>query len=70
MDSAERSREAWIREAWAKRRRVYLTLAARCSVPSISGRVTYVATTGAFCRVAATGGGEWHVPLDVVQEYR
>lgn len=50
-----------LRGAWASRRRVRLSLTDRCVVPRVIGRVTRVATSGAF--VVCDG---WHVPVGAI----
>lgn len=48
-----------LRGKWARRKVVRLTLSERCVVPRVIGRVSRVATTGAFAVVDG-----WHVPID------
>jgi hypothetical protein len=48
-----------LRGAWARARVVRLTLAERCMVERVIGRVERIAVTGAF--VVVDG---WHIPAD------
>jgi hypothetical protein len=47
-----------LRTAWAKGRRVVLTLSDRCMIQRIEGTVERVAVTGAFVLIEG-----WHVPV-------
>jgi hypothetical protein len=64
-DEVERREQAiaWeLRGAWISRRRVVVTLSDRCTVRRLEGRVTYVAVSGAYVKIAG-----WHVPtVDVL----
>lgn len=60
MTVLERPEQAtvWdLRTAWAKNRRVVLTLSDRCMIRRIEGTVEQVAVTGAFVLISG-----WHVP--------
>lgn len=61
MEATREVDAEWFRRAWRERWSVRLDLDYRCVKAKIHGKVSYVATTGAF---AVVGG--WHVPLDAV----
>jgi hypothetical protein len=70
----ERRREAvlfQLREVWWGRRgcgrRVTLALQRGRKRPLVSGRIAYVATSGAFVLVDDGGDEPLHVPLDVIR---
>lgn len=63
-----RALHAKLVNAGVRSRGATLKLSERCEPRTLSGKIHRVSTTGAFVIVTVQGHGQWHVPIDEIEE--